>query len=276
MNDKARRFAPRFSLRAFLIVVTVSAVWLGMHTRRARQQKAAVQTITDYGGWVRYDYQFVDGDFDGQAKSWVPQQVHEWLGIDMFHSVAEVNLSYSSDTGKRIDNENRSQAPLECLSSMPRLRRLYFQETQASDSNMKYVGQLKHLEHIMIWDAVNITDKGAAELRNCTKLERIYISESKLTDESLRMFSELPNLTSLSLQFSNFSNAGVRYVRNLKQLETLAVCGIDGRPSEITDDSLEFLLELPNFVLLGVQNTNVSPEFETRMKAKFPACTVWR
>ncbi len=103
MNDKARRFAPRFSLRAFLIVVTVSAVWLGMHTRRARQQKAAVQTITDYGGWVRYDYQFVDGDFDGQAKSWVPQQVHEWLGIDMFHSVAEVNLSYSSDTGKRIE-----------------------------------------------------------------------------------------------------------------------------------------------------------------------------
>lgn len=276
-NRRRYILRPTFSLRAFLVLVTVLAAVIGIRVRQAQQQKQAVDTITQFGGWVRYDYQIDDdGKFDADAKPWGLQAIRERIGIDFVHSVVEVNLTYSEDEGPRQDNSNIAEAPLECLLSLPRLRALYLHEEQASDANLKYVGQLRRLETIMIWDALNVTDIGAAELKSCSNLKYIHLSDSQITDESLRTFAELPKLEGLSLQFNQFTDAGVRHLKKLKHLKSLWVCGKDERPNDISNDSLQFLLELPEFSRLGVQSTKVTSEFEDALTKKFANARVSR
>ncbi len=53
----------QFSLRTFLIVLTVGCLWLGSKVERARKQREAVEAIEAVGGVVQYDWQ-------GDIASW--------------------------------------------------------------------------------------------------------------------------------------------------------------------------------------------------------------
>ncbi|HUE72833.1 MAG TPA: hypothetical protein VMP01_18250 [Pirellulaceae bacterium] len=48
----------RFSLRTLFIVFTVGCIWLGIVTKRARDQRAAVDRILQLRGFVSFDYEF--------------------------------------------------------------------------------------------------------------------------------------------------------------------------------------------------------------------------
>lgn len=266
----------RFSLRTLLVGVTAVAVWLGWYLHSAERQHAAVATIRQYGGWVHYDYQLVGSTFDPQGKSWVPDWMKTQLGDDMFHNVVEVNLCYNDDHSDRADNANLTEAPLECLSAFGQLKTLLLHRTQASDSNLKYVGGLTQLERIYIWDATTLTDAGAAHLAGLNNLTYLHLSDSQITDRSLRMLADLPKLEGLSLQFNRFTDKGVSELHKLKNLRDLWVCGRADRPNDITDASLEFVLKLPEFNQLGVQRTKVSPEFIQRVTDQFPKCYISR
>ena len=231
-------------------------------------------TIRNYGGWVHYDYQLAGHKFDPQRRSWVPDWMQTQLGDDMFHKVVEVNLCYGDGVGGRLDNTNLSEAPLECLPAFPQLKMLLLHRTQASDNNLKYVGSLGQLERIYIWDAANLTDAGAAHLAGLKNLTYLHISDSQITDASLKVFANLPKLEGLSLQFNRFSDEGVRELHKLKHLKSLWVCGRQDRPNDISDGSLAFLFDLPAIKDIGVQYTNVTLQFSERLKAKFPGCSV--
>jgi hypothetical protein len=105
-------------------------------------------------------------------------------------------------------------------------------------------------------------------------LNYVHISDSQITDESLRLLSELPNLEGLSLQFNRFTNQGVGHLQRLRRLKSLWLCGKRDRPNDIGDGSLEFLFELSGFSSLGVQNTKVTPEFANRLTSRFPKCSI--
>lgn len=55
MNSGRRRL--QFSLRTFLIILTVLAVWLGNAVNRAREQREVVKAIEALGGTVQYNWQ---------------------------------------------------------------------------------------------------------------------------------------------------------------------------------------------------------------------------
>ena len=270
--SKPLRF--RYGLRAFLLIVTVLAVWIGIHVRRTEQQRQAVSAIDQYGGWVRYSYQLVNGNFDPNRESWVPASVRRVLGNDFFHSVVEVNLVYSDDSGKRHDNSNVTLAPLEILTDLPNLTGLFLQERQANDANLKHVAGLKHLRKLYIWDACEVSDEGISHLLGMRNLNYVHISESLITDKSLEIFATLPKLEGLSLQFNSFTDSGVQKLHSLKNLRTLWICGKEGQKNDVSDESLEFLLQLPGFDSLGVQNTNVTSDFANQLVAKHPTCSV--
>src|SRR5688572_23870144 len=93
-----RRFV-RFRLRTMLVALTGVSILLGLHVNRTRVQEKSVTAIRQYGGWVRYDFQFPSDefsskDFDPKARSWVPQPFLDSLGVDFFHDVVQVNLNY--------------------------------------------------------------------------------------------------------------------------------------------------------------------------------------
>ena len=159
---RLRRFF-RFSLRTFLILVALIGVGLGVHLHRAKTQQAAVEAIRDYGGWVRYDYQFPTAefdhtDFDPEATSPVPRWLLDAVGIDFFHSVVQVNLNYTTDGGMRMENHNPSDEALQHVGKLPEVRVLLLSETQATDESLRHIGRLRKLEMLYMWDAVKVSD----------------------------------------------------------------------------------------------------------------------
>ena len=63
----------RFSLRAFLLTITVFAIWVALQANRANSQRRAVETLAEYG-YVIYEHEFVSakvlpGIYLGVGKS---------------------------------------------------------------------------------------------------------------------------------------------------------------------------------------------------------------
>src|SRR5687768_2956799 len=106
-ESRSKRRWLQFSLRTFLVLLTVFGVWLGLHVRSARNQKESVEAIRRLGGWYYYDFQNYDpktSKVDLQAEPWAPKWLLAYLGDDFFHDVVMVNMNYNDDTGKRLDN----------------------------------------------------------------------------------------------------------------------------------------------------------------------------
>jgi hypothetical protein len=78
LKPKRRWF--RFTLPTMLIVMALLTAWMGPHVNSTQPQKQSATAIHEYGGSVRYDYQYPTGSFgpndvDSSATSPVPQ----WL-----------------------------------------------------------------------------------------------------------------------------------------------------------------------------------------------------
>ncbi|MCH7726300.1 MAG: hypothetical protein IH991_07455 [Planctomycetes bacterium] len=66
---KPKRRWLRYSLRTFVVVLTVFGVWLGLLVHRVNKQKEAVAWVRDHGGAVRYDFEWNESKNIG---SWLP------------------------------------------------------------------------------------------------------------------------------------------------------------------------------------------------------------
>ncbi|MEO1526090.1 MAG: hypothetical protein AAFX06_11685 [Planctomycetota bacterium] len=253
------------------MLVTVSAVWLGVHLRRTQCQREAIAAILEYGGWIRYDYQMTaDRNFDPEGTSWVPEWLREIAGEDFFHSVVDVSFVYSEDSGVREENDAVTIAPLESVANLPRVRQLLLSGTQVDDASLRHVRKLKHLRAIYMWDASEVSDEGFRNLQGLPRLELIHLSKSRITDKSLEIASRMPSLQVLSMQYNDFSDEGVRHLAALPNLKSLWVCGSEERPNQITNESLQFLLNSSQLDRLGVQHTYVTFDFVTELQTQFP------
>lgn len=298
----------RFRLRTLLIVVTVLSVLVAVHVHNTRRQRQAVAAINDYGGWVRYDYQFPSGnygyaDYDGKAESGVPRWLLEIFGIDFFHRVVQVNLNYSDDSGTREENSNDADDALEHVAKLPNLRILLLANGQATDATMHHLAECRRLERLYMWDAGLVSDAGVQHLANLKQLRYVHIGNTslpddfprKVTDESLRVFGQLPLLEGLSLQGNSFTDAGLAHLTELDQLEelwvnmgeshysdqgmeslvqisnlhTLAICGDD-----ITDAGLAELAKLEKLKWLMVDSEKVTPQGEEALVEELPQLKV--
>ena len=56
-KPKHKRRWLRFSLKSFLVVLTVFCVWLGALVYRVNQQREVVQWVRDMGDTIRYDFE---------------------------------------------------------------------------------------------------------------------------------------------------------------------------------------------------------------------------
>lgn len=255
---KPRRRWLQFGLRSLLLITTVFGVWLGIHMKRVRRQKEAVQAIREFGGWVHYDFQEIAGkpfEFDARTKPRVPDWLLARLGEDFFFDVVDVNLVYAYDSGEREANATLTNAAMPHLNAFPKLRQLCLKETQATDEDLRIIGTLKSLERLFFWDAKGITDEGVSHLSGLTRLGKVHLSFSHIGDEGLRVLADLPNIEYISVQGGRFTDRGLECLKDKKQLRGLWV-GIG--PTKITDAGVRHLSGLTNLEYLELQKTGVT------------------
>ena len=250
----------RFRLRTLLIAFTIVSIWLALHVTSTRRQQDAVNAIREYGGWVRYDFQYPSGqfssnDFDSKAKSWVPQWALNRLGVDFFHGITFVSLNYSDDSGKRVENGNLTDDALQHLPKLPNLRVLLLSDTQATDSSMLHLAALSKLEYLYMWDVSNVSDEGVHNLVELKELRKIHLSNSQITDESMRVFAALPKLETLHLQENCFSNDALMHISAASNLRAFAI-GLG--KNTIDDDGLVYLKDLTKLEQIGLQGSRVT------------------
>lgn len=279
-NERMNPLQPRrrllqFGLRTLFLLTTVCAVWFGIHVHRMREQKEAVKAIRNFGGWVFYDFQETlsgSGKFDVRTEPSLPPWLVSAFGEDFFYDISEVNLVYSNDSGKRQENANFSDDALRHLSAFPNLRFLLICNGQATDDGLNYVGRLRKLEGLYMWHASEVTDAGVAHLSELTKLKKIHLDGSKISDESLRVLSRLPSLEEWSLQKNCFTDRGLSYLANNTMIRQLCV-GLGG--SDITDAGTTSLRGLVKLELLDLQGTKVTAKGLDNLKTLAKLKNLW-
>ena len=119
---KSRRRWCQNSLRSFLVLLTFVAVWLGVVTNRAREQREAVKAIEALGATVMYDWQIELLRPTNRSSAHPAPHGPAWLrwfvGDDYFQHAQLASFS-GPDPGQPFPPE------ADILKSIPHLKRLY-------------------------------------------------------------------------------------------------------------------------------------------------------
>lgn len=272
MTDKRRRL--HISLRLSMGLVLVLGILMGWQVNDARNQREAVAAVKKYGGWVHYDWELVNGKLAKGTQPHAPKWLRRFLGDEYFQEIAHVSLVYDDLTGRRYDIKNFAPADvvLARLVGVGKVKVLLLKGTQATDANLKYVGRLTSLEHLLIWDAGHVSDEGVGYLARLKNLESIHISNSRITDRNLSTLSRLPRLEMMSLQGNSFTDAGLASLGATTSLRRLCVGLGDNR---ITDVGLPHLVKLKNLEVLDLQRTSVTDKGLEKLKGLTKLREIW-
>lgn len=88
------------------------------------------------------------------------------------------------------------------------------------DENMKYLGQMKHLDHLSL-SSPFLSDNGLKQLLPLKKLVALGIGSDKITDKSIPTLAHFQNLDTLTLWAPLMSDAIVPSLYKMKNLKTL-------------------------------------------------------
>jgi len=250
------RLALRFSLRTFLVAVTIFCIALGWQLHRAKLQRDAVAAIRDTGGSLYYDYQRHDWQsdwdkFDATARPWEPAWLLVLVGIDFFHNVTDVSVGF-----RRGDQPPANIASH--LAHFPRLRSLSISGLCLDDEGLRTVGRLKRLEFLFRLPGGSISDDGVANLRDMPRLKCVDFRLAELGDRSLQSFARLPNLEFLNVSGNDFTDAGLAALAGHPQLKRLHIGGAQ-KMSSISDAGIVHLAQSPQLEELGLALTRVTP-----------------
>src|SRR5262245_47332424 len=147
-----------------------------------------------------------------------------WYELDADRHVVEVNMVYHEDpSGRRQYNDQETDEVLAHLPNFPQLKRLFLNETQASDKGLAFVGRLPQLEQLCLWNARMVSDDGVAHLRGLARLKELKLSNSSITDVAMLHLSKIASIESLVMQDNAFTDPALEYAARLPRLKTLIV-----------------------------------------------------
>lgn len=239
---KPNRRWKTISLRGLLLLVVAIAVWLGWIVHKARQQRETVAALQKFGGFVHYDWEFVNGPvkvpqgnllwkptwgkFTPDKKPWASIWLRRTLGDEYFQSIAHVSLYVDIKKGVADAtwvNMGPADNALRMLATQQTVRTLQLGGDQVTDDNLAYVGQMTGLEELIISWGYRLTDKGFAHLGGLKNLRILYIDSSKMTDAGLETIGKLTNLEELQIAGAGFSDQGLAHLQNLARLKHLSL-----------------------------------------------------
>jgi Leucine-rich repeat (LRR) protein len=213
-----RRFF-RFSLRTFLIGLTVLCIWLGIKVSDARKQREAVAAIRNLGGSVEYDYHRMAGEkpnlFDPKLEAPGPEWLRSLIGPEYFQDVVLVDLSHCPIT----DDD------LAILRYFPKLETVGLEHTQIFGAGLAHLSEIKTLKQLGLWDT-RIDDEALKHLRGLHRLWNLALDENRISDVGLENLEELTDLEEwLGLSHTQITDAGLHHLKKLSKLKHLTLSG---------------------------------------------------
>lgn len=238
----------RLSVGAMMIVVLGVGGVLGWVAHRARVQRDAVAAITtprrNTRGSVAYDWQFVAGKFDQNAKPRGPRWLRDALGPDVFDTVVIVTIE-----GDNVDDEF-----LENVGKLHSVEKVDLVGRAAPDLTPAGMAQLYNLPRLKVLNTrgVAIPRGFVTGLAGRTGLRDLWLPQAAVTDDEMAIIGGFTDLEFLQLDGSNVTDRGFAHVANLKKLTILDMPGV-----RITD--LAPVADLVQLDLLVLASSRAAP-----------------
>ncbi len=272
----------RYSLRTFLLAVTVLSVWLGLKLNGDVKLNRALSSIASSGGRLTVH----DKRQNFPWGLWKHRYRLDYYGL----------------------KENLAEQDFVRLKELApsSLQRLDLSNTGITDESLKSIEGHIHLEYLSLANRTyfsgevipdlpqnEITDAGLARLGNLRELKGIDLGGTDITDDGLRLLLAMPNLVWIYLDGTKVKGPGISYLRKHKHLSMLELNGctilpigyhellklrflgsLGLRNSGTTDADLELLSGLSRLGILRLNKTEVSDEAVNRFQLSHPSCKI--
>ena len=147
---------------------------------------------------------------------------------------------------------------LRMLRDLPSLSSLALSIPNITKEGLKELGNISNLTYLDLSDCDSITLEGLKELKQISALASLNLSCcDSITGEWLKELQYISNLTSLSLVNYRISDAELGYLARISGLTSLDLGGADsglGFPSDVTDEGLKELKNMPNLTSLSLES----------------------
>lgn len=261
----------QFGLRGMFLAIAACAFWLGIYTKRAREQNEAVGAILEWGGEA--DYDFEDESVE-RACPRAPAWLRQCLGKDFVCNVVYVAIEPCNDVQlatvaklaslQHLGSLNASRltdAGVTRLAGLGALRSIYLERSRLTDESFRVFGRLHQLEHLYAPGA-QISDAALFCLRDSPYLRSLLVGDDRcargnaceVTDVGIQSLAQLLNLEELDLRGSRITSTGLAHLAHLTKLRVL---NLSYSPC-LGDDALKHLANLRNLEVLSLNNTGVS------------------
>jgi hypothetical protein len=262
MTESARPRRPRLALsvRLLMLLMIPVAVWLAWVTNKARRQREAVAAVIKSGGWVRYDWEFINGCYSPGLKPAAPEWLRRLVGDEFHQEVETAGLVGPID-----------EAVTAHLASMSRLRYLSLSHIYIKESCFEKIGRLTRLEELDIMLATGLEGPGASHLAKLRNLKVLRIVNSGLTDSGLEHLGALPELEYLHINVNPVTDRGLELLKRMTKLKGL---WIDGTGT--TDEGVKKLREAMPSLTIEVPYRTRGPGSRTARRPSHRAASLRR
>jgi Leucine-rich repeat (LRR) protein len=140
-----------------------------------------------------------------------------------------------------------TDSDMPALARMTDLRHLNLSLTRISDRGLRALKSAPAIEDLNLYFAEQITDEGAAVVKNWKHLKSLNLRGTKITDATLEFLASVPTLESLDIGWAQITDTGLEHLTALTNLRRLTMGG-----NKLTDTALQFLGQMPQLEYLDI------------------------
>lgn len=156
---------------------------------------------------------------------------------------------------KRLELQGAKQPlgpGLKAIAGLPVLAELNLSGCKISDSSLNYLSGSK-LQRLDL-TFTDVTDAGLSQLKSLPALESLTISP-RITDAGIKHLKDLPYLKSIDLSHDAITDEGVRQLAQLRGLKSVGLIG-----TKVTKECVKYLYTMPNLQIVQLENTSVNQQ----------------
>lgn len=198
----------RMAWLAFTAAAAIVWAWYAAAIGAAHFQYALDAELASDGGSISYDSETILLDNPLAAL----------LGRGFFTSPILIVLPHKAIDDRLVDEINQETTAEVVCDQVTGLH--------LTDSQLEPFARLRNLRDLKLGSCPAVTDAGLKQLHGLTKLERLYIQDSRITDEGLRNLAGLKNLRTLWLDRTSVTGTGFKYLRGLSKLQDLTLASM--------------------------------------------------